>query len=214
MSKIRVLLVDDHSVVRLGMRQLLSHAPDIEVVGEATNGDEALQMVQDLAPDVMLLDMEMPGTSGIEVANSLHDQGSMVHILAVSAHNERKYIESILKSGASGYLVKDEAPDAIVNAVRGVAKGEEGWISRQIATRLFTWTTEKASSGATLTPREAQVLQELLAAKTNQEIGLSLGISEKTVEKHFDAIFQKLGVGTRTEAAVWAAREEVERSSD
>jgi DNA-binding NarL/FixJ family response regulator len=208
MSHIRVLLVDDHPVLRVGIRDLLAKAPDIEVIGDAQNGEEALQMVQDLSPDVLLLDMEMPGKGGMEVAQELHEEGSIVHILALSAHNDRQYIEGVLRSGAAGYLVKDEAPDQIVEAVRGVARGEQGWISRQIATKISSWVQNNSIAGPGLTDREAQVLQQLLAAKTNQEIGLAMKISEKTVEKHMEAIFQKLGVSSRTEAAVWAAREE------
>jgi DNA-binding NarL/FixJ family response regulator len=208
MRKIRVLLVDDHTIIRIGIRNLLANAPDIEVVGEATNGTEALQLVQELDPDVLILDMEMPGISGIEVAQNLRSQGSRVHILALSAYNDRRYVENVLKSGASGYLVKDEAPDAILDAVRGVAQGEQGWISRQIVNRLVDWSSNP-QYGYLLTGREAQVLQELLHGKTNQEIGLALKITDKTVEKHMDSIFQKLGVSSRTEAAVWAAKEEL-----
>ena len=168
-------------------------------------------MVQDLSPDVLLLDMEMPGKGGMEVAEELQREGSFVHILALSAHNDRQYIQSVLGSGASGYLVKDEAPDEIIEAVRGVARGEQGWISRQITTRMFSWVQDKSSMyGPRLTDREVQVLEQLVIAKTNQEIGLALGISEKTVEKHMETIFEKLGVSSRTEAAVWAAREELE----
>jgi DNA-binding NarL/FixJ family response regulator len=213
MSIIRVLLVDDHPILRAGLRVLLSKAQDIEVVGDAETGEEALQMVQDLSPDVLLLDMEMPGKGGMEVAEELQRKGSFVNILALSAHNDRQYIQSVLRSGASGYLVKDEAPHEIIEAVRGVARGEQGWISRQITTRMFSWVQDKSMYGPRLTDREAQVLQQLVIAKTNQEIGLALGISEKTVEKHMETIFVKLGVSSRTEAAVWAAREELENKA-
>jgi DNA-binding NarL/FixJ family response regulator len=191
------------------MRTLLAKAPDIRVIGEAANGAQALQMVQDLAPDVMLLDMEMPGKSGMEVAQELKREGAVINILALSAHKDREYIEGVLKSGASGYLVKDEAPDAIIDAVRGVARGEQGWISRQITTRMFSWATDKSAPGHGLSDREIQVLQQLLMGKTNQEIGFALNIRDKTVEKHMESIFQKLEVSSRTEAAVWAAREEL-----
>jgi DNA-binding NarL/FixJ family response regulator len=174
MPKIRVLLFDDHSILRIGMCNLLEQASDIEVVGEATNGIEALEMVQVLTPDVLLLVLELPGISGIEVAQKIHRQGSIVHILALSAHNNRQYIESVLKSGASGYLVKDEAPDAIVEAVRGVALGEQGWISRQITTKLLAWFTDGLTSRPLLTDCDSQVLMELLTGKTNQEIGFAL----------------------------------------
>ena len=213
MTKIRVLLVDDHPIVRAGIRNLLGSATDIEVVGEAGNSEDALQMVQDLSPDVMLLDMEIPCKGGVEIARELFREGALVHILALSGHNDRKYIESILESGASGYLIKDEAPGAIIEAVRGVARGEKGWFSRPITTEMISWFQEVTTSGPGLTERERQVLRLVVTGKTNQAIGLELGISDKTVEKHLEAIFEKLGVASRTEAAVWAAREELSEGS-
>ncbi len=202
-----VLLVDDHPVVRAGIRNLLEKAPDITVVGEASNGTEALRMVHDLSPDVLLLDMEMPGLSGNEVAQQLQKAGSNVRILALSAHDDKQYIQELLAIGAAGYLVKEEVPEAIVEAVRGVSRGEKGWVSRRVAAQMSTWMGEENQEHNGLTSREVQVLQAVVAGKTNQEIGLSLGISEKTVEKHLEGIFAKLGVASRVEAAVRAVRE-------
>jgi two-component system response regulator DegU len=208
MSPTSVLLVDDHPVVRAGIRNLLERAPDIVVVGEASDGEEALQMVKDLNPDVMLLDMEMPGLNGNEVAQQLQQSGSQVHILALSAHDDRQYIQELLENGASGYLVKEEVPEAIVEAVRGVARGEQGWVSRSVAAQMTSWMREGSQDDRMgLTAREVQVLKAVVAGKTNQEIGLELGISEKTVEKHLEGVFSKLGVASRVEAAVHAVRE-------
>lgn len=121
MHKIRLLIVDDHAVLRAGIRHILQRTPDIHVVGEACNGAEALQMVASLAPDVMLLDMEMPVMNGIEVARKLHAEGSPVHILVLSAYNDRPYIHELLKNGVAGYITKDEAPRKIVEAIRKVS---------------------------------------------------------------------------------------------
>jgi DNA-binding NarL/FixJ family response regulator len=207
MPPIRVLLVDDHPVVRQGIRNLLESQEDIKIVGEASGGTEAIQMVKDLSPDVMLLDMEMPGIKGTQVARQIKDEGLRVRVLALSAHDDRQYIQELLSSGASGYLVKEEVPETIVEAVRGVAFGEQGWVSRRIAAQMSNWMGGEGEDKNSLTPREAEVLKGVVAGKTNQEIGLSLGISEKTVEKHLEGVYNKLGVASRVEAAVHAVRE-------
>lgn len=207
MSPTRVLLVDDHPVVRAGIRNLLEKANDIDVVGEASNGEEALRLVDKLNPDVLLLDMEMPGINGNEVAQKLQKSGSQVKILALSAHDDKQYIQELLSNGASGYLVKEEVPEAIIEAVLGVARGEQGWVSRRVAAQMSTWMRNDTNERMGLTGREVEVLQAVVQGKTNQEIGLALGISEKTVEKHLEGVFAKLGVASRVEAAVHAVRE-------
>jgi two-component system response regulator DegU len=208
MSPTKVLLVDDHPIVRTGIRNLLERAAEINVVGEASDGFEALKLVEKLSPDVVLLDMEMPGMNGSEVAIHLKEAGSPVKILALSAHDDKQYIQELLTNGASGYLTKEEVPEAIIEAVRGVARGEQGWVSRKIAAKMTTWMNEDTPARQKgLTPREVQVLKMVVSGKTNQEIGLELGISEKTVEKHLEGVFSKLGVASRVEAAVHALRE-------
>jgi DNA-binding NarL/FixJ family response regulator len=136
MNRIRVVLADDHPVMRMGIRNLLSRSADIHVIAEAGNGVEAIHLVDELAPDVLLLDMEMPVMDGVEVARRLKAKESPVKILVLSAYNDRQYILSVLEQGASGYLTKDEAPDTIVEAVRTVAKGEKEWISRKASARI------------------------------------------------------------------------------
>jgi DNA-binding NarL/FixJ family response regulator len=208
MSPTKVLLVDDHPVVRAGIRNLLERAPDITVIGEAKDGSEALLLVEELKPDVMLLDMEMPGLNGNDVAMQLQKMGMPVKILALSAHDDKQYIQELLSNGAAGYLIKEEVPDAIVEAVRGVARGEQGWVSRRVAAQMSNWMREESQEERMgLTSREVQVLKAVVDGKTNQEIGLELGISEKTVEKHLEGVFTKLGVASRVEAAVHAVRE-------
>ena len=207
MTPIRVVLVDDHPVVRAGIRNLLENEHDIVVVGETSEGAEVLSLVKELSPDILLLDMELPGISGTEVARQLQEAEVHVHILALSAYDDKQFIQGLLSSGAAGYLVKDEVPEAIIDAVRGVARGEQGWVSRRIAAQMSSWMKNEGDEHMGLTNREMEVLRGVVAGKTNQEIGLTLGISEKTVEKHLDGIFTKLGVASRVEAAVYAVRE-------
>lgn len=206
MDKIRVLMADDHPVVRGGIRMLLETASEIVVVGEADSGRQALSMVEELQPDILLLDMEMPDMSGVEVTRQLKQKRTGVRILVLSAYNDPQYIRSVLSNGAAGYLTKDEAPEFILEAIHGVWRGQEGWLSRTIAAQMTMWTREEPEDLG-LTPRELQVLRGVVDAKTNLEIGLDLGISDKTVEKHLESIFSKLGISSRVEAAVMAVRE-------
>jgi DNA-binding NarL/FixJ family response regulator len=208
MAEIKVILVDDHPVVRKGIRDLLDDAPGIRVVGEGASGREALEQIQAGMPDVLLLDMELPDMTGIEVMRTLKAQEIRVVILALSAFADKAYITESLASGAAGYLIKEEIPENIVEAIRGVSRGEQGWVSRQVAAKLTAWMQEREAGEANrLTPREVEVLHAVVEGKTNQEIGFSLGISDKTVEKHLEGIFAKLGVSSRVEAAVRAVRE-------
>ncbi len=210
MVKIRVVLADDYPVVRMGIRNLINQTQDITIVGEASNGTEAIRMVNEQQPDVLLLDMEMPDMPGVDVVRQLVSAKSAVRILALSAHDDKQYVLSLLGLGAAGYLLKDEASGMIVEAIRGVAAGEQGWLSREIAARLPAWVREDDGGDETLlTRREKEVLRLVVAGKTNQFIGVTLGISEKTVEKFLDSIFKKLGANSRTDAAVRAVREKL-----
>lgn len=205
-QKIRVLLADDHPVVRGGVRALLEEEDDIEVVGEAAGGYEALELVASLQPDILLLDMEMGDLNGVEVAKRLGRTRSGCKVLALSAHDDRHYIYSLLNAGAAGYLIKDEAPAFVVEAIRGVWRGQEGWLSRKVAAKMSRWMRQDGPEYG-LTPREKEVLHAIAQGMTNQEAGLALGISDKTIEKHLESVFAKLGVSSRVEAAVLAVRE-------
>jgi DNA-binding NarL/FixJ family response regulator len=207
MSKISVLLVDDHPVVRSGIRSLLQSAPDIELVGEAASGEEALRLVDETHPAVLILDIELPDMQGTQVARQVQEQHPEVGILVLSAHDDAAYVRNILESGAAGYLVKEEAPLAILDAVRGVARGEKGWVSRHIAARMAAWVQAGSRGKDSLTAREQQALRYIVQGLTNQAIAHEMSISEKTVEKYISAIFTKLEVASRVEAAVLAVKE-------
>lgn len=206
-NRIRVVIADDHPVVRSGIRELLERANDIQVIGEASNGKETLLLIKETVPDVLLLDMELPDMKGIEIARQLHESGSAIKILVLSAHADPAYIDELLEAGAMGYLVKEEAPEVIVDAVRGIARGEEGWVSRSVAAHMVSLIRGDEEGAVKFTPRQMEVLRLVTDGKTNQNIANALGISEKTVEKYLYGIFQKLGVNSRTEVAVYAVRE-------
>ncbi|OGO38314.1 MAG: hypothetical protein A2W35_18710 [Chloroflexi bacterium RBG_16_57_11] len=203
----RVILVDDHPVVRSGIKGMLAMADDIEIVGEAATGEEALRSIEQNHPDILLLDMVLPDIQGTQLAQRIIELYPEMKILVLSAYDDPVYIRELLELGASGYLMKEEAPEVIVEAVRGVAQGQQGWVSRRIAAQILSWMQSGQSSEMNLTPREQEVLSLIVQGKTNQAIALELGISEKTVEKYIGALFTKLNVTSRVEAAVYAVRE-------
>jgi two-component system, NarL family, response regulator DegU len=207
LEKIRIMLADDHPVARAGIRKFLNKATDIEIIAEADNGTKALELAKQLIPDVLLLDIELPGLKGLEIARELQALHSPVKILVLSTYDDKQFIFGLLGNGAAGYLTKEEVPETIVEAVRGVARGEKGWVSRRVAAIISAWTHAEELSSKTLTPRELDVLKWVVKGKTNQEIGLELGISQKTVEKHLESVFAKLKVTSRVEAAVLAVQE-------
>lgn len=208
MSVIRVVVADDHPVVRSGIRALLDKVEDIVVVGEAADGATALHLAADLAPDVLLLDMELPGLTGLEVAREIQAAGAAVRVLALSAYDDEQYIFGLLASGAAGYLTKDEAPTTIVNAVRGVARGEGGWLSRRITAKVLQQRAggrrPLPEDAAALSARERQVLGLLARGQANAGIAAALSLSEGTVKNHVTNLYAKLAVHTRAEAVAWA----------
>ena len=209
MSSIRVLIVDDHPVVCAGIRNILEPTIGIEVVGEAHTGEEALQLVKDTQPDVVLLDMKLPDINGVEVIQRIYKTNHTTRVLGLSSYNDRQFISELLNHGASGYLLKEEVPELIVEAVRGVAEGEQGWVSRKVAAMLSEILSNDKTSDSELTARELDVLRLVVEGNTNDQIGIALGISVKTVENHLHTIFQKMNVVSRVEAAVRAVREEM-----
>lgn len=204
--KIKVVLAEDHPVVLKGIKDILDPVSDIEVVGEAVDGEEALRMVQEYQPDLLLLDMELPVLDGVELTERLNESDSDVKILVLSSYSDRGYIQEMISLGVSGYLIKDEVPEYIIKAIRGVSQGEEGWVSREVAA-LLGELTKNDQDREELTPREVEVLELVVEGQTNREIGFNLDISEKTVEKHLHSVYQKLDVRSRVEAAVLAVEE-------
>src|SRR5512139_1240542 len=140
MEKIRIMLADDHPVARAGIRKFLNKATDIDVIAEAADGNQALELAKQLVPDVLLLDIELPGLKGMDVARELQAIGSPTRILVLSTYDDKQFIFGLLGNGAAGYLTKEEVPETIVEAVRGVARGEKGWVTRRVAAIMSAWT--------------------------------------------------------------------------
>ncbi|MFZ1404349.1 MAG: response regulator transcription factor [Anaerolineae bacterium] len=199
---IHVVLVDDHPALRMGLRIMLEQAPDIQVVAEAGSGAEALACIEALRPEVVVLDCQLPGISGMEVAAQVRGLGLPVHILALSAYSDDQVVQSMIQAGALGYVLKDEAPAVIVAAVRAASRGEGRW-SAAVVTKLAAWAV-RPPPAAELTERERDVLRRLGRGWDNQRIGAELHISERTVRFHLRNIYDKIGAHTRAEAVVWA----------
>lgn len=206
---VRVLLADDHPVVRAGIRNELARQADIEVIAEAVNGDEALRLAESLRPDVLVLDLAMSGLKPAQVIRQLRAQPAPPRILVLTAHGDRELVQGMLQAGATGYLLKDEDPAAIVDGVRAVAQGRP-WLSPAVAQSLSGQPAsgEKAlmaeAQGLPLSMRELEVLRLLARGYSNEQIANALMISEGTVKNHVTNIYDKLKVHTRAEAVAWA----------
>lgn len=205
MKTIRVLIADDHPVIRASVRDVLESVADIEVVGEARNGVDALHLAAELTPDVLLLDMEMPGLKGFEVARYLQMLKTPVRILALSAYDDWEYIKGLLDNGAAGYLVKGENPEVIIEAIRGVAQGEGDWFSSSVAQQITAQASGPGGEVA-LVKWEHEILKLVVEGQTNREISQKLELSEDMVKTFLNTIFAKLGVNSRGMAAIRAIR--------
>ncbi len=206
MADIRVLLVDDHPIVRMGLCNLIESARDIEVVGEAGDGLAAIDKARDLQPDVMVLDISMPRMNGIEVVRTLKEQGEATRIIILSGYADAYMARELFSNGICGYILKDEANTQIVDAIRGAAQGQLSIASPAIAAQLENFMPIDQPPSILLTPREKEILKHIIAGKSNREIAQQLGITDKTVEKHLSNIYRKLGVVSRVEAAVMVMR--------
>jgi DNA-binding NarL/FixJ family response regulator len=207
-AQIRVVVADDHPLIRLGVVNALKRHQDILVVGTADNGDEVLHLAQTLQPDVIILDCSMPGLPTLEVVQQIRSLKTAPHILMLTAYAEEAYVVALLKAGVRGYMLKDEFPSSIPIAVRSIHQNKT-WLSSVVATMLVDHYQNKKALLAPpdLTRREIELLRLVTIGKTNQEIGDTLGLSSKTVEKYMGTIFVKLRVTTRVEAAVRAVLE-------
>lgn len=218
MSTIRLILVDDHEIVRIGLRMLLQAQPDIEIVAEASTGEEAIDLVQMHQPHVVLMDVTMPGMSGMEATRQLKASCPSVAVLALTIHEEEDYFFQMLHAGASGYVPKRVAPDELIRAIHTVFQGEV-FLHSSLAGALVKdflqhggATSDVELSG--LTEREREVLVLIARGFTNKQIGQQLDISPKTVARHRDNIAKKLNLSSRAELTRYAIQKGLIKLSD
>ncbi len=205
-NKITALIVEDHTLVRRAIRGFLEAQPDIEVVGEASEGESAVKMCAEFAPDVALLDLIMPVMGGVEAARRIRDISPRTHIIILTSYHEDEHIIHAIKAGAKSYLLKDISPDELVSAVRRAARGEVN-LHPSIAAKVLAvinGARDMSDPAADLTAREMEVLKLIADGMSNAEIAGALGISEKTVKSHVGNILSKLQLEDRTKAAVFA----------
>ncbi len=206
MKKIRIVLADDHSVVRQGFRRILEAQPDMEIVGEASNGREALEEVANLTPDVVVMDVAMPELNGIEATRRIKEATPRTRVLALSMHKDSVYVREILRAGARGYLLKDAVDEDLIAAVRAVSRGE-GYLSPGVADAVLTDYRQHVTDPIDLlTSREREVLQLIAEGKTNKEIATLLSLSVYTVDAHRGRIMEKLNLHSTGELVRFAIR--------
>lgn len=207
---ITVVVIDDHPVVRAGMRTVLDAASDVTVVAEGQSGAEALHLVSRHSPDVLVLDVNLPDLNGVEVTRRLRDRGAAPAILILTVYDDRQTIFGLLESGATGYVLKDEALETLVSAVRAAARGES-WLSPSVARQVVHRAVGDPSPSPEpepfpLTPRETEVLCLLAQGLDNGAIARRLVVTKRTVQNHVSTIYGKLNVDSRTRAALYAIR--------
>jgi len=201
MTAIRVLIVDDHPVVRSGLRAILISQPDLEVAGEADSGETALEQFERVHPDVTLMDLRMPGMNGVPAIAAIRLKDPQAHILVLTTYDTDADILRAIEAGATGYLLKDASPTDLFHAIRSAARGE-ATLAPKVAARLTRRVT--AGPGKALSGREVEVLEQAVSGASNKEIAVQLHITEATVKSHFVHIFEKLGVADRTAAVTLA----------
>ncbi|MDA1360451.1 response regulator transcription factor [Glycomyces luteolus] len=204
MTEIRLLLVDDHPVVRRGLRGYLELEPDFTVVGEAGDGEEALRAIEEHHPDVVLLDLKMPGLDGQGVLERLGATGGAPRVLVLTSATDAERVPNAITAGAAGFVYKDIDPDALASAIRTVHAGQ--LLLSPVAMRGLMSGNISAPSAPSLTPRESQVLGLIAKGQTNRQIARALGVSEKTVKTHVTNLLRRIGAADRTQAALWAVR--------
>jgi two-component system response regulator NreC len=211
MPKIKLILADDHAVVRSGLRMLLEVQPDIEILAEVESGTEAVAQTRSLRPDIVLMDIQMPGLNGIEATKQIKELAPDTAVLALTMYEDDQYFFEMLHAGASGYVPKRAAPDELLTAIRAVGRGEV-YLYPSLASRLVQDYLKRADSGDQpliyddLTPREREVLTLIAEGLSNAEIGKKLVISVKTVDRHRENIMRKLNLHSRIDLVKYALR--------
>jgi DNA-binding NarL/FixJ family response regulator len=215
---IRIILADDHQIIRQGLRSLVEQQPDMEVLAEAKEGRTAVELVQDLRPDVVIMDVAMPELNGVEATRKIIDQDQHLHVVALSMHKERQYVARMLEAGASGYLLKDCAFEELVDAIRTVVRGQT-YLSPSIAGTVVddyvrNMPREELAAQQELTPREREVLQLMAEGQSTKEIARTLDVSVKTIETHRRNTMHKLEVDSVAELTKYAIREGITSLED
>jgi len=211
MAKIRVLLVDDHAIVREGVKMILAKEPDFEVVGEAQDGRQALELVERMKPNVVVMDISMPEMGGIEATQQVKERYAGVNVIALTMHEDESYVFKLLRAGAAGYVLKRAAAQDLVQAVRAAAKGE-AFLYPSVARKVVEDYLKRVEAGEErerydgLTEREKEILTHIAEGLSNQQIAQKLYISIKTVQTHRAHILEKLGLHDRTELVRYAIR--------
>ncbi|MBE6096790.1 response regulator [Schwartzia succinivorans] len=217
---IKILIADDHALLRQGIKRVLNFEEDLEVVGEAEDGQEALARTLVLQPDILLLDLNMPNLSGLEVTKQLQAAKSRTRIIALTIHGSDKYVLEMLRNGALGYLLKDVEPTMLIKAIHVVNNGD-AFVYPKLAERIFGGIQEgedvnekaremwREGRAERLTPREMDVLSCIAKGFSNQDIAQALFVSEKTVKNHLTNIFRKLNVNDRTQALIYVLKHKI-----
>ncbi len=219
MEKIRVLVIDDHPLFRQGLRDVLRSEPDVELVGEGSSGQEALELSRQHKPDAMLLDINLPGLNGLQVTRQLRSERSTAAVIVLTAYDDVEQVLHAFRAGASAYCPKDVTPHKLIQVLRQVVQGHyvigdqvfdheglQAWLEKGVEQAGRPYMDEEREAFSPLSPREMEILEYVTRGLSNKEIAYSLGISHQTVKNHMTAILQKLDVEDRTQAAVYALR--------
>jgi len=213
-DRIRVLIADDHQLIRQGLKQVLELENDIEVIAQACNGEEAIQLAREFNPDVILMDINMPGTNGLQAIKQIKEEKISSRIIVLTIHEDREYLFKTIQMGAVGYVLKDAETTVLVEAIRSVHSGQS-YIQPNMTTELvkefnrITMSEKEKNDKNNLTAREIEVLKLIAEGLINKEIAKKLYISEKTVKNHLSNIFRKLNVSDRTQAAIYAVKHNI-----
>lgn len=214
-SEIRVLIADDHELIREGLKKLISLEDDLKLIGEACNGERALELIKNNDVDVIILDFNMPKLNGVEVMKRLKDEGSAIKVIILTIENERRTIHQAIEIGADGYMLKESSGKEIVNAIRTVYRGEK-YIDKSLVSILFSAIKKKDNNVQSildsLTKREMEILIKISKGLSNKEIGQELYISEKTVKNYISHIFKKININDRVKATIFALENEIENN--